>query len=227
MAPGRIWDERTGPERCGRMIAVEHLKSIGKEDVPRVAQSLAQEELTQLVEWLASKEDTIRYPAFLLLQNRSEQRDDVYPYWDQFRAKLHSQNSYQRNIGLTLIACNTTWDRDHRIDDTIEDYLSLLDDEKPITIRQCLQGLSRIVSYAPHLHSRIAERLMDVPISAIQSSMQKLILMDILNVLTFIQSHQPSNDIEAYIANALASELLDKKARKQVDLWLSRAFPSL
>ncbi len=199
------------------MMTIEHLKSIGKDDLSTAAKSLTQEELPQLVEWLATKDDEIRYPAFLLLQNRSAYSDDVYPYWDVFRGKLGNENSYQRNIGITLIACNVKWDQDRRMDDTLDEYLSLLTDEKPITIRQCIQGLSRIVPYTPHLHAKIADRLMDVQISRIRASMQKLVLMDILNILAFIRKYQTRDTIEKYISDALAGEILDKKAKKQLE----------
>lgn len=49
---------------------------------------------------------------------------DVYPFWDTFRAKLNSDNSYQRSIGIMLIAENTRWDTRDHILQTIDAYLN-------------------------------------------------------------------------------------------------------
>jgi hypothetical protein len=57
------------------------------------------------------KDDTFRYKCFLLLQGRSEKYPDVYPYWELFVQKLDSTNSYQRSLGLMLIAENVRWDQ--------------------------------------------------------------------------------------------------------------------
>lgn len=69
----------------------------------------------------------------------------VYTYWDIFREKLKSDNSYQRSIGLMLIADNARWDTQNRMEETIYDYLKCLSDEKPITVRQCIRSLVKII----------------------------------------------------------------------------------
>lgn len=125
------------------MITAESMMSIEKNDLEEASKKLDTGDIPRLVEWLALKDDNIRYQAFLLLQNRSLFFGDVYPFWDVFRAKLNSDNSYQRSIGLMLIAANIRWDRESRMEDTIGEYLELLNDEKPITIRQCIQSLGR------------------------------------------------------------------------------------
>jgi len=159
-------------------------------DLPEASKKLNKEEIPQLVEWLTLKEDSIRYQAFLLLQNRSVFFADVYPFWDTFRNKLKSDNSYQRSIGLMLIAENVKWDEENRIGDTIDEYLSLLKDEKPITIRQCIQALGKIASAKLDLHDKIASRLISFDIMAVKETMRKSILLDILNVLLIIRKNK-------------------------------------
>jgi hypothetical protein len=95
------------------------------------------------------KDDNIRYQAFLILQSRSIFFNDVYSFWDTFRDKLKSDNSYKRSIGLMLIAENVRWDEQNRMEDTIDEYLKLLNDEKPITIRQCIQSLGKVAQFKP------------------------------------------------------------------------------
>ncbi len=129
------------------MITQERLVSIPKSDLPEASKTLDEEDISQLIEWLALKDDNIRYQTLLLLQNRSLFFADVYPYWDTLRSKLKSDNSYQRSVGLMLIADNVKWDTENRMEDTIDEYLTLLNDEKPITVRQCIQSLGKIIMY--------------------------------------------------------------------------------
>jgi hypothetical protein len=113
-----------------KMITVESMMSIDKSGLQEAAKTIGKEDIAQLVEWLALKDDKIRYQAFLLLQNRVLLFDDVYPYWNIFQEKLQSDNSYQRSIGLMLIAENTKWDTDDRLEGAIDEYLECLNDEK-------------------------------------------------------------------------------------------------
>lgn len=202
------------------MISPERLLALEKNDLPKVAETLAEEEIHLLVGLLSEKDNELRYQALLLLQNRSSLANDVYPYWDQFREKLKSPNSYQRSIGLMLIAFNTRWDTENKMEATIDDYLALLNDEKPITVRQCIQALSHVLPYKPHLLPIITKNLMAVDLSAIKETMRKLVLIDILNILLEIRKVQTTDEIESYISNALTGNILDKKAKKQVELVL-------
>lgn len=202
------------------MVTAERLLSIEKGDLPEMSKSLDEEALHQLVDWLAEKDDILRYNSFLLLQHRSKYFGDVYPYWDIFCEKLKSGNSYQRSIGLVLISANAKWDRDNKLDDAIDEYLLLLNDEKPVTVRQCIQSLCEIVSYKKHLLAKIADKLMALNVIGIRATMQKLILTDILTVLTMIRKQQTSGEIESYIFNALSGGILDKKAVKQIEEML-------
>lgn len=101
------------------MITLEKITSIPKRDLPDVSKQLDKDDIPQLVEWLSLKDDNIRYRAFLLLQSREAFFNDVYPFWDTFRKKLGSDNSYQRSIGLMLIAENARWDTENRTKETV------------------------------------------------------------------------------------------------------------
>lgn len=96
------------------MIDFNGIMSIADSDLQEAAKKLDKNDIPQLAEMLSLKEDNIRYRAFLLLQNRSMFFDDVYPFWDIFREKLGSDNSYQRSIGLMLIAENARWDAENK-----------------------------------------------------------------------------------------------------------------
>lgn len=194
------------------MITLERLLSIEKNDILQVSKHLNRAELQQLIELLSEKDDKIRYQAFLLLQSRSINFDDIYPYWDIFYEKFKSSNSYERSIGLMLIAENVRWDNKNKFEKIIDEYTLHFNDEKPITVRQCIQSLQKIIPFKTQLHFIIAEKLMAIDILKIKSTMQKLVLLDILEVLTLIRKHQLNDKIESYIFNALRGGILDKKA---------------
>ena len=202
------------------MITPDSIMSISKSDLQEASKALYKEDIPQLVEWLNLKDDNIRYQAFLLLQNRSSFCDDVYPHWDTLRSKLKSDNSYQRSIGLMLIAENVKWDTENRMEGTIDEYLMFLNDEKPITIRQCIQSLGKIASAKPGLNSKIASRLISFNLIAVKETMRKSILLDILNVLLIIRHEFKTDEIESFILNALSGEVLDKKTKKQIEALL-------
>lgn len=182
-----------------------------------VKRALSGNDIAQLVDWLASKNEDVRYQAFLLLQHRSVLFDDVYPFWDTFYEKLKSLNSYQRSIGLMLIAENVRWDTENRMEEILDGYLVLLNDAKPNVVRQCIQSLGKIVSAKPSLSDIVASRLISFDIMAMKETMRKSILLDILNLLLIIREEQTTAEVESFISNALSGEILDKKTSKQIE----------
>jgi len=202
------------------MITIESMMSIDKNSLQEASKTVGKEEIAQLVEWLSLKDDKIRYQAFLLLQNRALFFDDVYPYWDIFQKKLKSDNSYQRSLGLMLIAENAKWDTENRMEDVIDKYLEFLNDEKPITIRQGIQSLGKIVPYKPDLNHKIAAGLISFNLMSVKETMRKSILLDILNVLLIIRKNFKTDEMEDYILNALSGGILDNKTKKQIERLL-------
>ncbi len=197
------------------MITREEISTYSREDLPVISEKLSQDDIHFLVGLLEEKDDSIRYPAFLLLRSRSEKQADVYPYWDVLTAKFQSPNSFIRSIGIMLVADNVRWDDRNQFGSIIEDYLDFVDDEKPITVRQCIQSLGQIVEARPEFAPRICDRLLAVDISLRKETQQKLLLMDILSVFVIARKHFTDERIEKYILNALTGELLDKKAKTE------------
>ncbi len=198
------------------MLTQDEILTISKEEILKSSESLNSSDISQLVEWLSLKDDNVRYQAFLLLQSRSVFADDVYPYWDIFCSKLKSNNSYQRNIGLMLIAENVRWDSENKMESISDDYLELINDEKPITIRQCIQSLEKIIVFKPELKDKIIRRLISFDLMNVRETMRKLILLDILNVISVIGKEFRTEETDSFIMNALTGEILDKKSKKQM-----------
>lgn len=199
-------------------MTIESMLALDKSDLQAVAQTaLHAEDIPQLVDLLSAKDDEIRYRAFLLLQGRAAATSDVYPYWQIFQDKLKSENSYQRSLGLMLMAENAKWDAANKLDAALDDYLALMQDEKPITVRQCIQSLGKIVPHKPQLSETIATALMALDLMAIKETMRKSVLLDILHALLVIRQSFRSDEIESYIQRALSGGILDKKAIKQIE----------
>lgn len=174
------------------MVTKDNIMRIDKEDLQEATKKLSSDDISQLIEWLCLRDDNVRYQVFLLLQNRSLLFEDVYPYWD------------------TL----------NKMDDCIDEYLNLLNDEKPILVRQCIQSLDKIALSKPGLNDKIASRLMAFRLADVRETMRKSILLDILNVLLNIRKEQNSEEIERFILNALSGDLLDKKSKKRIEALL-------
>lgn len=200
------------------MITKDFLCAFDKNAVADVAATLSPEDIKCLIAWLTEKEDSVRYPALLLLQERSSHTADVFPYWDVFAEKLSSENSYQRSIGLMLLAENAKWASPDETKAMLPDYLALLSDEKPITVRQCVQNLEKIVISHPDVGLAVAEKLTALDLEAVRESMRKLILTDILNVLLVIREANRDEAIERYFLAALSGGILDAKSKKQFRL---------
>lgn len=121
-----------------------------------------------------------------------------------------------------LIAENVRWDTGNRMEEITGDYLALLKDEKPITVRQCVQSLEKIVLKKTNLSDVIASALITFDVMAVKETMRKSILTDILNVLLLIRKEYKTDATESFIITALSGEILDKKTKKQIEgVWRS------
>ncbi len=204
------------------MITKEIIAGLSKDEIPEKAATLGPEDIRILVDCLDEKDDNLRYHSFLLLQNRSQASADVYPFWDELAAKFSSGNSYHRSIGLMLIAENVRWDTTEKFDSLADSFLAFVDDEKPITVRQCVQSLVKIVPHKPHLIPAICDRLMSIDLSQRKETQQKILLMDILSVFAETRRHQKDERVEKYIINAMTGAVLDKKAKSEIEKLLNR-----
>lgn len=172
-----------------------------KDNLHSLAENINDNDLDLLVEWLKEKDDTVRYAAFLLLQLLSASGDRVYKYWDTFAAMIGDANSYQRSLGLMLIAENIRWDSRDNFSKVYHAYLEHCDDEKFITSRQCIQGLHRIIEHTQKYHREIADTLLAIDLQSKKETQRGLLLMDIVEVLGKLYKEQKEKRIEIYLRN--------------------------
>lgn len=165
------------------MITVSYLLSC-KDSIHKLSSTLTKEDIGYLVDLLDEKNNEIRYTAFLALKERSKISSDVYAYFDVFTNKLINSNSYQRSLGTMLIAENVKWDNENKFESILPYYLINCDDEKFITARQTIQSISVWLPLKADLFQVITDKLISIDISSRKDSQRKLLLMDILKVLS-------------------------------------------
>jgi len=202
------------------MFTAEKLMTAEKDSLPALSKELDEGDLALIVDWLSDKDDKLRYPSLLILLAKAKDSDELYKYWDVFRGKLKSDNSYQRSIGLMLLAANVKWDSDGKFEVSFDEFCALLNDEKPITVRQCIQAFADIVPYKPEMRGKIAGALMSVDILSAKETMRKLFLLDIINILILIRKDEQTAQTEKYISDALTGGILDSKSKKAVQAEL-------
>jgi hypothetical protein len=198
------------------MIDEASISLVTTDNAKLYAEALSSDDVAALVMRLDSTEDKIRYPAFLLLRERSVISPDLYPFWGVLDAKLSSTNSYQRSIGAMLISANARHDSAGKMNETLPRYLALLNDPKPITLRQCAQALPEILRVKPELAYEIGRAIMQVDLMNIRVTMRKLVLNDLFESLLCIRNLHPTDELERYFIDALSGNVLDEKAKKQL-----------
>ena len=170
-----------------------------KDNLNCLLEEVGENDIDLLVAWLKEKDDTIRYAAFLLLQLLSVNSCKVYKYWDTFAGMIDDDNSYQRSLGLMLISENVRWDKEDKFGAICIKYLKHCDDEKFITARQCIQGLSEICEHSTKYKREIVDMLLKIDWNRRKVSQKSLLLMDIIEVLGKIASEQMDERVEAYL----------------------------
>ncbi|SHJ83844.1 SufBD protein [Hespellia stercorisuis] len=144
--------------------------------------------MEELVSGLTEHDDKQAYRNLQALVNESNCGPDVYVYFHQFVQMMSNPKSYIRTRGITLIAANVKWDEDNRFDEIVAEYLRHVEDDKPITARQCIQTLPTLIRYKPYLKPEVEHALRGISYGKYKESMQSLIQSDVQKVLEKIKS---------------------------------------
>lgn len=144
---------------------------------------------------LESKNGKIRYNALQELIKMSDTKVTwIYYKWFILLKKLSSDNSYQRSIGLMLLANLAKSDNENRIGEIIDKYIVFFNDEKFITSRQCIQNVWKIAITNEYNCSRIIKELENTYFENIYLKTHgNLIKEDV--IFSLFQVYKYSNDI--------------------------------
>lgn len=142
--------------------------------------------MEELIQNLYNPDNKIAYNTLKELEKLSKENSNVYKYFDTFVEMLDDENSYIRTRGIILISNNAKWDSENRINNIIDKFLVHIEDDKPITSRQCIKSLENIVKYKKELLATIKERLLKINYLKYDNSMQSLIFKDVEEILKLI-----------------------------------------
>ncbi|MBP0985220.1 MAG: hypothetical protein J6A19_16020 [Oscillospiraceae bacterium] len=131
-----------------------------------------------IIEALQSKNNTEAYNLLLKLEAQSAQSNELYDFFGDFVDLLQSKSSFVRVRGFRLACAQARWDTENRIEANLPVLLSMLDDDKPAAVRQCLAALHGALLYKPGLSKAISGKLDRMDLSKYKESMSHLISKD-------------------------------------------------
>ena len=132
-----------------------------------------------IIENLTLKNDKLSCVYADKIISESQQTDKWYEYFDEFASLLEYPKSLVRNQALHILAENAQWDEENRFDSIIDNYLTHITDDKPITARQCIKALAKVGSAKPKYIKKILLSLRSADLSKYKDSMRPLIEKDI------------------------------------------------
>lgn len=137
---------------------------------------------------LTAKDDKAACALAEQIVSESSETDEWYECFADFAALLKHSKSLVRNRALNILAANAQWDDENRFDLIIEDYLSHITDDKPITARQCVKALAQVGRAKPQLIPKILSALNSADLSKYKDSMRPLIEKDIAETIKILKN---------------------------------------
>ena len=132
-----------------------------------------------LLQALDRKDKTEAYQALLELERLSSDSNVLYPYTEKFAEMTESDRNVVRVRGVRLFCSQAKWDSGSMIDRFLDQVLSVLQDDRPTTVRQTLAALQDVVRYKPELRDKIFEVADQIDVSRYKDTMQGLLIGDI------------------------------------------------
>lgn len=180
-----------------------------------IIDDILREEVINLM--LTNKDIMVYYHCYYIVSKASEIKPELfYEHWDDFSSLLNHQNSYHRNIGLTIIANLVRVDNKNLFEEIFDDYFSHLHDEKFMTTQCCLKETLKIVKVKNNLQDKIVSLLLDIDAICNYPEKQKELLKhDILAILDLLYEYNiDKKSIGDFIK--MAGESISPKTRKKV-----------
>jgi hypothetical protein len=151
---------------------------------------------------------------YILSKASSEEPQLFYKYWDDFAMLLHHENSYHRDIGLTLIANITRADNRSLFLNIFDDYFKHMNDKKFMTAMCCVRNVIKIYRYKSEAREKIVDTLLNADAICTYPDKQKELLK--YDILVFLDEIYDDMDIKEkaaeFIKNGVNS--ISPKTRK-------------
>lgn len=139
-----------------------------------------------IISELTSKNDKYACALADKIISESRETDEWYEYFDDFATLLSHKKSLVRNRAFGILSANIRWDDENKFDSYLDEYLSHITDEKPISSRQCIKSLAEIGRSENRYIPPILKALVDADLSKYKDSMRPLIEKDIEEVKSIL-----------------------------------------
>jgi hypothetical protein len=172
---------------------------------------------------LTHKDIMVYYHCYSIVDQASAARPELfYQYWNDFAALLHHQNSYHRDIGLTIIANLSAADSDRRFPGIMENYLNHINDPKFMTALCMVRNCRKIIRNQPDLRERIIDFLIGADDRCNFTNKQKALLRcDIIEVFDEVyEITKNQKRIEDFVQNEINS--ISPKSRKTAKAFMKK-----
>jgi len=179
--------------------------------------------LSELLENITSKKETIRYNSFKVLLHLSEKHAEVlYPKWDLFADLLSSDNTYHKFDAIYFIANLTRVDTGNRFEKIFNKYYSLLNDKSMIPAAHLAGNSGKIAKAKPHLEEKITNKLLSIDKTHhIQERKDLIKGYAIESFSEYFEEAKNKKKIIVFVKNQLKSKSprTRKKAKEFVEKW--------
>ena len=134
--------------------------------------------MQDIIAKLTAKDDKYACAIADKIISESQDTDKWYEFFDAFASLLNHPKLLVRNRVLYILSANAQWDDENRFDAILDDYLTHVTDEKPITSRQCIKALAQVGKAKPQYIEKIMDYLHSADLSKYKDSMHPLIEKD-------------------------------------------------
>ena len=181
--------------------------------------------LSELLEGVLSKDETVRFGSFNALLLISEEHPEVlYPEWDFFSGLLSSKNTYHKYIAIYIIANLTRIDRESRFEKIYDSYFGLLNDKSVIPATHAAINAGKIVMAKPGLRRRITDELLNIKKGPEATSRNRNIYLVIAGAIEAFDTYFAEADDQAKIIEYVTQQLDSQspKTRKAAREFLKK-----
>ncbi|MFC1900415.1 hypothetical protein ACFLYN_02365 [Chloroflexota bacterium] len=185
-------------------------------------QALSDERLlSEILEGLKNRNETIRYNCHKVLMAISRERGEVlYPHWDYFVEQLDSSNTYHRLSSVSLLAVLAAVDKENKFDELFDKYFGLLGDKGTVLAMYVARNAGKIAVAKLHLCEEITDRLLDID-SVYRGKQLELTKSSIIEAFDEFYDESESKDrIIEFVSKQLDSE--SPKTRKAAKAFLNK-----
>nr|WP_325183982.1 hypothetical protein [uncultured Oscillibacter sp.] len=132
-----------------------------------------------IITGLQSKNNSEAYQLLQMLEERSEESNELYGSFEDFMDLLNSKSAFVQVRGFRLACAQARWDTEGKLEKNLDTLFAALCAAKPTAVRQCLAALQNVLRRRPELAGEIISRLDRVDLSRYKDTMRPLIEKDI------------------------------------------------